>query len=304
VKAVLWEQQNGEKRIMDKIAAIDCGQDVFSILKKMLGDAAGLSSESFEGIQDLQNYRMIIIEEKENQRDLLQRIRKLRYACYFREVPIILINKYENNESIEPYLTSGATEVLSLQEPIPAIQQILKGYLIPNRKPLVEEMDYISSFIKNTRNVISTTASVEPIFKEVYFTNDFRVFGDISGIIGLSGEAEGILGITFYWPLAKMIIAKMMSVSEEQINADLIHDGVAEIINMISGSTKKDFVGKPYHFEISLPSVIVGSGHQIGHADNTSIAVMIFEVSYQYFALQVCIRPRANIKVKASSSKI
>jgi CheY-specific phosphatase CheX len=83
-----------------------------------------------------------------------------------------------------------------------------------------------------------------------------------------------------------------MDVEEEHINADLIHDGVAEIINMISGSTKKDFVGKPYHFEISLPSVIVGSGHQIGHADNTSIAVMIFEVNYQYFALQVCLKPK------------
>jgi chemotaxis protein CheX len=288
---------------MDKIAVIDCVQETFKALKGMLGEEVYLISESFDGIQDLQNYRMIIIEGNGNRQDILQRIGKLRYACYFREVPIILINRHGFLDSIEPYLTSGATEVLSLEGPFVAIQQILKGYLIPNRKPLDEEMEYLNSFIKNTGNVLNTTSSMEAAFKEVYFTNDFRVFGDISGIIGLSGEAEGTLAITFYWPLAKMIIAKMMGVDEEHINADLIHDGVAEIINMISGSTKKDFVGKPYHFEISLPSVIVGSGHQIGHAENTPIAVMIFEVNYQFFALQVCLKSKANRKGSKISPK-
>jgi chemotaxis protein CheX len=281
---------------MDKIAAIDCGQETINTLTGMLGEGINLTSESFEGIQNLQNFRMIIIEGNGNQQDILQRIRKLRYACYFRNIPIILINKCGGMDYIEPYVTSGATEVLSFEDPFDAIQQILKGYLIPNRKPLDEEMEYLNSFIKNTGIVLNTTASVDAVFKEVYFANDFKVFGDISGIIGLSGEAEGILGITFYWPLAKMIIARMMDVVEDHINADLIHDGVAEIINMISGSTKKDLVGTPYHFEISLPSVIVGSGHQIGHAENTPIAVMIFEVNYQFFALQVCLKTKTNRK--------
>jgi chemotaxis protein CheX len=288
---------------MEKIAAIDCGQETIKALTGMLGEEISLTSESFDCIQNLQNYKMIIIEGNGNQYDTLQRIRKLRYACYFRDIPIILINNSAVMDFIEPYVTSGATEVLSLEDPFEAIQQILKGYLIPNRQPLDEEMSYLKSFIKNTENVLSTTASVDAVFKEVYFSNTFRIFGDISGIIGLSGEAEGILGITFYWPLAKTIIAKMMGVDEEHINADLIHDGVAEIINMISGSTKKDFVGKPYHFEISLPSVIVGSGHQIGHAENTPIAVMIFEVNYQFFALQVCLKSKANRKVLLASTK-
>jgi len=286
----------------DNIAAIDCGQETVNTLKGMLGKEVLLTSESFDGIQNLQSYRMIIIEGNGNQHDILQRIRKLRYACYFREVPIILVKRQAYSDSMEPYITSGATEVISFEEPVGAIQQILKGYLIPNRKPLDEEMEYLNSFISNTINVMKTTASVEAEFKEGYFTNDFRIFGDISGLIGLSGEAEGILGITFYWPLAKMIIAKMMGVDEDHINADLIHDGVAEIINMISGSTKKDFVGKPYHFEISLPSVIVGSGHQIGHAENTPIAVMIFEVNYQYFALQVCLNAKGNRKAAVGNS--
>jgi len=275
--------------MMDSIIAVDCSVEVLDTLKEMLGEEAELSGKLFEDIDNLQDYRMIVVESADNQDELLQRIKKLRYACYFRNLPIILIKRQGNIRSIEPYLSSGATEVLSLDDPPAAFQQILKGYLSPNREPLKEEKEYLDSFITNTCKVLKTTASVETIFKEVYFANDFRIFGDISGIIGLSGEAEGILGITFYWPLAKMIIARMMGVDEDRINAELIHDGVAEIINMISGSTKKEFVDKPYHFEISLPSVIVGSGHQIGHAENTPIAVLIFEVNFQYFALQVCL---------------
>jgi chemotaxis protein CheX len=84
----------------------------------------------------------------------------------------------------------------------------------------------------------------------------------------------------------------MMGVEEDKLDAELIHDGVSEIINMISGSTKREFVGKPYHFEISLPSVVVGSGHQVGHVHNTSIAVLIFSVDSQYFSLYVCIKPK------------
>ena len=281
---------------MDKIVAIDCSSEVVKRLTGLLGKETNLLSESFENIRNLQDFRMIILECANNQEGVLQRIRKLRYACYFKALPIILIKKEGNSDSIESYLSSGATEVLSLDDPPLACRQILKGHLVPNRKPLKEEMEYLDSFIKNTIYVLKTTASVETTFHEVYFASDFRVFGDISGIIGLSGEAEGTLGITFYWPLAQMIIARMMGVDEDHINAELIHDGVAEMINMIGGSTKKEFVGKPYHFEISLPSVVIGSGHQIGHAENTPIAVLIFEVNCQYFALQVCLNSKGRKK--------
>jgi chemotaxis protein CheX len=284
--------KDGELHMSEMIVAIDCSSDVVDLLTQLLGEKLGLRKEHYESIQDIQNYRMIVLECGKNQQDLLQKIRKLRYACCFRNLPIILFIDQGNNASMEPYLTSGVTEVLALDDPPFACQQILKGYLTPNRKPIKEEMEYLVSFIKNTCDVLKTTASVNAVFREVYFANDFRIFGDISGLIGLSGTAEGTLGITFYWPLAQKIIAQMMGVTENRINADLIHDGVAEIINMISGSTKKEFVGKPYHFEISLPSVVVGSGHQIGHSENTPVAVLIFEVSGECFALQVCLSSR------------
>ncbi len=275
----------------DKIIAIDCSPPVMNVINDIFGNTASLETESFKNIRELKDYRMIIIQEGIDKSEILKRIRKLRYACYFRNMPIVVVKANDFSGSIESYITAGATEVITLNDPPAAIRPILMGHLIPSRQPLKEEMEYIDTFIKHTCNVLNTVASLETSFEEVYFANDFKIFGDVSGLIALTGSAEGILGITLYWPLAQKIIARMMGTEIDKINAELIHDGVAEIINMIGGSTKNDFVGKPYHFEISLPSVILGGGHQLGHGEKGPIAVLIFKVDFQYFALQICLKP-------------
>ncbi len=278
----------------NRIIAIDCSSPIMNVLNDLLGDNVTLESQPFKNIRELKDYRMIIIQEGIEKPELLKQIRKLRYACHFKNIPIVVININDDKGSIKSFITAGATEVISLKDPPAAVRQILYGHLIPNRQPLKEETEYINSFVKNTGIVLKSVASLDVTFEGVYFDNDFKIFGDVSGLIALTGGAEGILGITFYWPLAQTIIARMMGTDEEKINAELIHDGVAEIVNMIGGSTKKDFVGQPYHFEISLPSVIVGSGHQLGHSDKSPIAVLIFKTDSQYFAVQICLKPNVT----------
>jgi chemotaxis protein CheX len=280
---------------MKRIIGIDCSPKVENAVSGLLGEN-DIQYEQFHDGMVLNGYQMIIMEIGKNMEHVVQQICKLRYACNFQNIPIILINSQKKDISSQPYVMAGATEVLSLSDPLPACKHIINGYLIPNREPLAEELEYLEPFIKNTCHILQTMAGIDAEFKKVYFSNTpIRIFGDVSGIMGLSGNAEGTLVVTFYWELAKMIVAKMMGTEEGSIDAELIHDGVSEIINMISGSTKKDFVGKPYHFEITLPSVVVGPGHQIGYLQNVSAAVLIFEVGSQSFALHVCINPKTTL---------
>ncbi|MBW1914179.1 MAG: chemotaxis protein CheX [Deltaproteobacteria bacterium] len=276
---------------MNKILAINCSQEITNAITKFLGKNISIQSEVFKEGMSLNDPDMIILEMGQNQNLDLEHIRKIRYSCNFKNLPIVLMDSHGNPPSMEFYLSAGATEILSINDPPAACRHILQSYLIPDRAPLEKEMEYLLPFIHNTCDVLKTMASMEATFKEVYFSDDFRTFGDISGIIGLHGGAEGTLVVTFYWDLAQKIIAKMMTVEEHNINAELIHDGVAELINMIGGSTKKDFVGNQYHFDITLSSVVIGSGHQIGHPGDASIAILIFNVDKYSFALQVCIKP-------------
>jgi chemotaxis protein CheX len=242
-----------------------------------------------------QDFRMIILEAD----GLLERVKTkisiIRFACGFSDIPVIVIKQQEDKVPIEHFLNAGATEVLALDAPPGACRQILQGYLIPNRKPLEKEMAYLSPFIENTIKVLQTMAGTQASFREVYFNNDLRIYGDISGIIGVSGDSEGTVAITLYWDLARQIIARMMKVKQEHINAEYIHDGVGELINMISGSTKKMFKGTPFHFNLSLPTVVAGSGHQLGHPEGSSIAVLIFDVDEHAFVLQVCLKPKKKV---------
>ena len=280
---------------MNKILGIGCSPKAEKAISEMLGESGNIQYEKFHVGMVLNDYDMIILWMGKNKEQVIQQIHKLRYACNFQNIPIILIHDQKQDISSQPYIIAGATEVLSLLDPSPAFKHIINGYLIPSREPLEEELEYLRPFIKNTCHILKTMAAIEVEFKKVYFSNTIRIFGDVSGIMGLSGNAEGTLVVTFYWDLAKMIIAKMMGTDESSIDAELIHDGVSEIINMISGSTKKEFVGKPYHFEITLPSVVVGPGHQIGYFQNSSVAVLTFQVESQSFALHVFIRPKTTM---------
>lgn len=286
---------------MSKVIGIDCSPEVEAAVSEMLGGKCDIQYEQFNDGMSFDGYQMIILEMGKNQEHVTQQIRKLRYACNFQNIPIVLIHGSKDNVFSQPYMIAGATEVLSLYDPLAARKQILSGYLIPNREALKEELEYLQPFIKNTCHILKTMAAIDVEFKGVYFSNSIRIFGDVSGIMGLSGNVEGTLVVTFYWDMAKMIVARMMGTEEEAIDAELIHDGVSEIINMISGTTKREFVGKPYYFEITLPSVVVGPGHQIGHLQDTSVCALIFQVGNQSFALHVCIRPKSSqAKVRRS----
>ena len=280
---------------MSKIMLYDCSPEVTHMVNNLFGGKVAIQNSSFDAQRPLQEFSMVILEAgSKKSEQLLQEIKGLRYACNFRSIPIIVMKKKSDTHPKHPYIMAGATEILSLQAPPLACRQILQGYLIPNRQPLDQEMEYLTPFINSTKHVLKTMASIDAEYKELYFPSDFRIFGDVSGIIGLSGKAEGTAVITFYWDLARKVISQMMRVTEDQINAEFIHDGVGELINMISGFSKKSFIGKPYHFELSIPTVVMGSGHQIGHPEEASIALIVFDVENNSFALQVCLQPKTK----------
>jgi len=278
---------------MNRILLTDCSLEVTNSIDDLLGDMCSLERHSSEEEMDPKDYTMIILESDKAMGTILQRIAKIRSACKFRNIPIILIKQKEDNLPIDQFFSTGATEVLTLDAPPAACRQILQGYLSPNRTPLEKEMEYLTPFIDNTINVVKTMASMDATFREVWFANEFKKFGDISGIIGLSGNSEGLVAVTFYWSLARKVIAEMLKVKDDQITMEYIHDGVGELINMISGSTKKEFSGTPYYFELSIPTVVVGSGHQLGSPEASSVAVLIFDVGENAFAIQVCLKPKS-----------
>ncbi len=94
---------------------------------------------------------------------------------------------------------------------------------------------------------------------------------DVSGIIGLSGDIEGLVVVSFPTATAERIVSLFTGESLDASNPDFA-DAVGELVNMISGGAKAQFEGRS--ISISVPSVVVGSGHTIfGKSDMTGVTI-------------------------------
>jgi chemotaxis protein CheX len=276
---------------MSKILLNDCSEKVTETLSTLFGKSAQIVSAPFQENRDISKFDLVALYSESMDGNTTEKIKHLRFSTKFRNIPIVLLQPEKAPRSSRPFFSSGATETLALSEPPEALIQIFQSLMIPGRKPREGEMEYLSPFISSTKDVFSTMASMDVDFKQVYFQNEHRMLGDISGVIGLSGYAEGTVVITLYWDLAQQVISSIMGVTAEEISPELLNDGVGEIINMISGSAKRYLTDTSFYFQLSLPTVIIGWQHEIGHPDSSTVAVLIFDYEDKSFAVQVSLTP-------------
>jgi chemotaxis protein CheX len=87
--------------------------------------------------------------------------------------------------------------------------------------------------------------------------------GDITGLIGLSGMAHGMVALSFPTTTARAMVGRLLSLGDGEVD-DSVSDGVAELVNIVAGSAKAKFSDGDGSEIISLglPTVIRG-GSQI-----------------------------------------
>ena len=86
--------------------------------------------------------------------------------------------------------------------------------------------------------------------------------GDISAIIGLSGEARGAVVISMKKDLAIEITGILTGAQHNDLDDDVV-DAVGEIVNIIAGNVKKKLENEFNRLVISLPSIVQGKNHVI-----------------------------------------
>lgn len=122
---------------------------------------------------------------------------------------------------------------------------------------------YIQPFIKVCESVFREFCKTEVKAGRVYFMarDTEKTDWDISGIIGLSGQASGAVAISMRDSIAFEITRTLTGTEHTSFDEDVI-DAVGEIINIITGNVKKEFE-QSLKTRISLPSIVRGKGHSI-----------------------------------------
>jgi chemotaxis protein CheX len=83
---------------------------------------------------------------------------------------------------------------------------------------------------------------------------------DISGIIGLTGQINGLIGISLCRPLAIRLTSSLLMEDVQTINDDVV-DAVGELANMIVGRAKSKL--ETSCLSITVPTVVVGNNQHL-----------------------------------------
>lgn len=148
-------------------------------------------------------------------------------------------------------------------------------------------VEYINPFLKSTVTVLKTMAFTDATAGRPYIKKEAMAAGDVSGIIGITGETEGSLSVSFSEPCICHIVSNMFGESVTAINHE-VEDAVGELTNMISGDARREMAEKGIVLKAAIPTVISGKNHTIKHMAKGPAVAIPFETAGGSFLVEVC----------------
>lgn len=149
-------------------------------------------------------------------------------------------------------------------------------------------VEYINPFLEATTKVIKTMAFTDSSPGKPYLKKGKSANGDVSGVIGLTGEAEGSLSISFSEACICGIVSNMFGEQIKSLSPD-VEDAVGEITNMISGDARRVLQAKGITLKAAIPTVISGKGHTINHICKGPCIAIPFTTDAGAFHVEVCL---------------
>jgi len=151
------------------------------------------------------------------------------------------------------------------------------------------DVKYINPFLQGTIEVLTKMAFVEPRPGKVYLKETNLAGGDVSGIIGITGDMIGSLAISFSETCICHLIGRMLGESYTEANQE-VFDGVGELTNMVSGVARTHLEKDGMEVYAAIPSVVYGKNHTINHILKSPSIVIPFETDDGSFVVDVCIK--------------
>ncbi len=161
---------------------------------------------------------------------------------------------------------------------------------------------FINPFLTATVSVFDTMLGCTLTRETPYIKSGSQPSHEVSGIIGLSGKAQGMVVLSLSREAALGVTEAMLQERPDTINSD-VTDAVGELTNIIAGSAK----GQLEHLEmsVSLPTVITGKSHAIEFPSRVTPICIPFQSEWGAVAIEVCLveenRSRPELVAAASS---
>lgn len=150
------------------------------------------------------------------------------------------------------------------------------------------DVKMINPFIEATQKVLATMASTKVRVQKAYLKKDKTATGDVTGIIGITGEAMGTISVSFSSACILTIVSKMFGEEMLELNDD-IGDAVGELTNMISGQARQQLEAEGRLLKAAIPTVVMGKNHSISHITDGAVIAIPFETDDGSFSIEICL---------------
>lgn len=148
-------------------------------------------------------------------------------------------------------------------------------------------IEVASPFIKATLVILSTMAGITATVGKPYVKKTKIAHGDVSAIVGVTGDKRGSIAVSFSKACAIAIVRGMLGEDIQDILHD-VQDAVGEITNMISGQARAGLSEMGISLQGSTPTVVLGENHIISHTAHAQIIAIPFSTNAGNFAVEFC----------------
>lgn len=142
-------------------------------------------------------------------------------------------------------------------------------------------------FVRATCDILLTMAGIEAKAGTPYVKKTNVAKGDVSAIVGVTGDMNGSISVSFSRPCAVALVKGMLGDDIQDVLQDT-QDAVGEVTNMVSGQARAALVEKGITLQGSTPTVIVGDGHLIRHFSTSPVVAIPFSTESGDFTVEFC----------------
>ncbi len=151
---------------------------------------------------------------------------------------------------------------------------------------VTDDIKIVRPFLDAVITVLGTMAKVKTKAGAPFVKKNNTACGDVTGVIGLSGQRSGSISITFSRACVLAVVSNMLNESVTEMNKD-IRDAVGELTNMVSGQARQGLQKLGLTIEAGIPTVIMGENHSITHLSKNPIVAIPFTTPQGELTLEV-----------------
>lgn len=159
----------------------------------------------------------------------------------------------------------------------------------------IMDVKFINPFLNGTLEVLEKMACIKPVAGKPYVKTNDTACGDVSGIIGMTGDAIGSLALSFSEECIIYVANNMLGESHTEMNKEVL-DTAGELTNIISGAARKLMEKDDLKVFAAIPTIVYGKQHMVRHIVSGPSIVLPFQTEKGTFVIDVCLKSQLKPK--------